>query len=187
MSLDVRSVALPDLLDSGCLSLVGMAGCGKSTLGRLLAARLGCAFIDTDRYIESYYGMPLEALLSHMGLDAFLRIEEHLVGMLGVRRAVVATGGSVVYGPKAVERLKLLGRVVFLEIGLPAFLARVGQGQGRGLARRPGQGLEDLFAERQPLYAAAADLVVRTDAEDPEQSALRILEWLATTRPLEDA
>jgi shikimate kinase len=159
-----------------------MAGSGKSTLGKLLAERLGCAFLDTDRYIESYYGLTLEELLAHMGLESFLRIEEHLVGMLGIRRAVIATGGSVVYGAKAVERLRLLGRVVFLKIGLPAFLARVGEGEGRGLARRSGQSLEDLFAERQPLYAAAADLVVPTDLDDPQDAAARILAWLTEGR-----
>ncbi|HBE94497.1 MAG TPA: shikimate kinase [Desulfovibrio sp.] len=160
-----------------CLSLVGMAGAGKSTLGRLLAGRLGWAHLDTDKLLEAYYGLPLQQLLDRVGLAAFLELEEHQVGALGVQRTVVSTGGSVVYSRRAVERLRLLGPVVFLEIGLPAFLDRVGRGEDRGLARAPGKSFEQLYLERQPLYLAAADFTVRTDEQDPEACARQILDW----------
>ncbi len=160
-----------------CLSLVGMAGAGKSTLGRLLAEGLGWAHLDTDKLLEAYYGLPLQQLLDRVGLASFLELEEHQVGVLGVQRAVVSTGGSVVYSPRAVERLRLLGPVVFLEIGLAAFLERVGRGDDRGLARAPGKSFEDLYYERQPLYLAAADFTVRTDQGDPASCARTILDW----------
>lgn len=157
-----------------CVSLIGMAGAGKSTLGRMLAERLDWASLDTDSLIEATYGMPLQQVLDGLGLDEFLRAEEALVSMLSVRRTVISTGGSVVYGPKAVERLKLLGPVVFLDIGLETFLKRVGGGEGRGLAIAPGKTREDLFAERQPLYRAAADHTIRTD-EGTRQDCLERL------------
>ena len=160
-----------------CLSLVGMAGAGKSTLGRLLAGRLGWAHLDTDKLLEAYYGLPLQQLLDRVGLAAFLEREEHQVGALGVQRTVVSTGGSVVYSRRAVERLRLLGPVVFLEIGLPTFLARVGSGDDRGLAKAPDKSFEQLYFERQPLYMAAADFTVRTDEQDPEACARQILDW----------
>lgn len=178
MHAPLPDTAFPRLEPTGCLSLIGMAGAGKSTLGRLLAEKLGWAHLDTDRLIEAYYGLPLQELLDGLGRPAFMRAEETLVSMLGVRRAVISTGGSVIYGPAAVERLKLLGPVVFLKIGLPTFLRRVGDAGQRGLAIAPGLTREDLFLERQPLYQAAADFTLNTDANDRQASLKRLLAWL---------
>jgi len=166
------------LQETGCVSLIGMAGAGKSTLGRLLAERLGWAHLDTDRLIEAYYGVPLQDLLDGLGLADFLKAEETLVSMLGVRRAVISTGGSVVYGPAAMERLKLLGPVIFLEVSLPTFLGRVGNAGNRGLAIAPGLSREDLYRERQPLYRAAADFTLCTDTSDRMASLERLQAWL---------
>lgn len=155
-----------------------MAGAGKSTLGRLLAERLGWAHLDTDRLLEACYGLPLQELLDRLGLEAFLRAENALVAMLGVRRTVVSTGGSVIYGRQAMERLRLLGPVIHLDISMEGFLARVGGGNGRGLAIAPGRSREDLFHERQPLYQAAADFTLNTDSADQHASVTRLLAWL---------
>ncbi|QLA21698.1 homoserine kinase [Desulfolutivibrio sulfoxidireducens] len=172
--------------DEDCLSLVGMAGAGKSTLGRLVAERLGFAHLDTDRLIEATFGMPLQALLDARGLDEFLRLEEDVVSRLWLRRCVVSTGGSVVYGRRAVERLRRCGPVVFLEIDLSTFLARVGKAQDRGFARPGGKSLEEVFAERQPLYAAAADYRAQTGKMSPGRSAADIVRWMRA-RPAGDA
>ena len=130
---------LPRLWQQGAISLIGMAGAGKSTLGRMLAEKLGWAHVDTDRLIESYYGLPLQDVLDGLGLEEFLKVENSLVAMLNVRRAVISTGGSVVYGREAMERLHLLGPVVHLDISLQSFLKRVGDGSNRGLAIAPGR------------------------------------------------
>lgn len=169
----------PRLQETGCVSLIGMAGAGKSTLGRLLAEKLGWAHLDTDRLMEAYYGMDLQDLLDGLGLAAFLKAEETLVSLLGVRRAVISTGGSVVYGPAAVERLKLLGPVVHLSISLETFLRRVGNAGSRGLAMAPGLTREDLYHERQPLYLAAADFTLSTDRSDRKASLECLHAWLA--------
>jgi len=169
------------LWEQGCVSLIGMAAAGKSTLGRLLAEKLGWAHLDTDRMIEAYYGLPLQQVLDGMGLTKFLEAEETLVSMLGVRRAVISTGGSVVYGPKAMERLHLLGPVVHLDVSLESFKKRVGDGGNRGLAIAPGSTLEDLFHERQPLYEATADFTLSTDSPDHNASLERLYAWLMET------
>lgn len=161
---------------SGCLSLVGMAGAGKTTVGKLLARRLGWAHLDTDLVIESYYGLPLQVLHDDLGREEFLRVEEQLVSMLGLRRVVVSTGGSVIYGRRAVDRLRLLGGVVFLHIGLETFLDRVGSGRGRAFVMGPGQDMAGVYRERQALYRAAADITVSSDELDPEQCVSRIME-----------
>ena len=161
-----------------CVSLVGMAGAGKSTLGLLLAKRLGFAHLDTDKVIEAYYGRDLQDLLDLFGPERFLDAEEMVVRQLYLRRAVVSTGGSVIYRAGAVERLKALGPVVHLDIGREAFLERVGRAENRGFVRPGGRDLGDVYAERTPLYRAAADFCVSTDHGQPEECAGRILEWL---------
>lgn len=163
---------------SACISLIGMAGAGKSTLGRLLAHHLDWAFVDTDRLLEAYWGQPLQALYDNVGHSEFLHLESYQIRSLGLSRAVVATGGSVVYDPEAVNQLHLLGQIVFLRISLPTFLTRVGDAQGRALARPKGKTMEDLFTKRQPLYEAAADFTVDTDRFAPEECVRRILENL---------
>jgi shikimate kinase len=161
-----------------CITLVGMAGAGKSTLGRALAERLDWGQLDTDRHLEAYYGLPLQQILDRYGLKQFLRIEGHLVGQLALTRTIISTGGSVIYSPTAMARLKEMGPVVLLDINESTFLERVGDGDNRGLAIAPGVSLGDLYNERQPLYRAAADIVVRTDRSTPEACVDTILEHI---------
>ena len=159
-----------------CITLVGMAGAGKSTLGELLAKRLDWGRLDTDRYMESYYGISLQAIMDTYGLEEFLRIEERLVSELNLTRTIISTGGSVIYGEKAVARLKELGPVVMLDVDEATFVERVGDGENRGLAIAPGKSMRDLYNERQPLYRAAADITVGTDVSTPEECVDAILE-----------
>lgn len=178
MRADQQPLPLPRLWPQGCVSLIGMAGAGKSTLGRLLAEKLGWAHLDTDRLIEAYYGLPLQELLNGLGLQGFLEAENTLVSMLAVRRTIISTGGSVVYGQEAMARLQLLGPVVHLDITLESFLRRVGDGGNRGLAIAPGRTKEDLFLDRQPLYKAAASFTLSTDSSNLTDSLDRLHAWL---------
>ena len=161
-----------------CVSLVGMAGAGKSTLGRALAERLGWALVDTDRLMEAHWGASLQTLLDSFGLEGFLQAEEVVVAKLWLWRTVVATGGSVVYGPRAVRRLRELGPVVYLRVEVDTICERVQDARGRGLARRPGQSLEELYAEREPLYRQAADLILDMDDCSVERALERLYPWL---------
>lgn len=161
-----------------CVTLVGMAGAGKSTLGELLAERLRWGHLDTDRYLESYYAISLQEIMDTYGLKEFLRIEEGLVSELNLTRTIISTGGSVIYGSSAMERLKQLGPVVLLDIEEKTFLERVGHGENRGLAIAPGTTMRDLYIERQPLYRAAADIMVSTDAHTPEECVDMILKHI---------
>jgi len=171
----------PDPIPQPCITLVGMAGAGKSTLGEKLAERLSWGQLDTDRYMESYYAMPLQAIMDQYGLEKFLRIEEHLVSELNLTRTVISTGGSVIYSEKAVKQLKALGKIVLLDIDETTFIERVGDGENRGLAIGPGKSMSDLYNERQPLYRAAADIVVRTDQHTPEECVDQIIQAINLT------
>ena len=151
------------ITDEQCVSLIGIAGAGKSTLGKALAARLDWAHLDTDRLIEATLGQPLQIVMDERGLTGFLAVEEAVVSTLGVKRAVISTGGSVVYSRKAVERLKSLGPVIHLRIELDTFLGRVRDASGRAFVRPDGRSLADVYAEREPLYLKACDFHVCTD------------------------
>lgn len=166
--------------DSPCVTLIGMAGAGKTTVGLALAKHLGWAHADTDRLIEAHYGRPLQDIFDGFGRDEFIRAEEKLVAGLGLKRCVVSTGGSVVYGKTAIERLHELGRIVHLRVPADTVKQRVADAKGRGLAIAAGQTLDDLYAERLPLYEAAADLTLDCLGKTPEDCAEAIAEWLAS-------
>ena len=161
-----------------CISFVGIATAGKSTLAPMLAERRGWEWMDTDKLIESYYGRPLQEIVDEMGVPKFKECEERIVADLGASRCIIATGGSVVYGPKAVERLKLLGPVVYLEISPETFVERLEASAARGFCQPEGMTILDVYNERQPLYEGASDLAVRTDLSGPEDCIEQIVQWL---------
>ncbi len=155
-----------------------MAGAGKSTVGAALSRSLGWPQLDTDSLLEAYFGAPLQEIFHTLGYSAFLQAEEELTAGLNINRCIISTGGSVVYGERAVRRLKSLGPVVFLQASLALITARVDPGSHRGLAIRPGQTLEELYAERQPLYEAAADFSISIDGLGPDLVSGEILRRL---------
>ena len=96
--------------------LIGMPGAGKSTVGVVLAKRMGCRFMDSDLVIQERYGKLLHELISEHGVEGFWKIEEEVNASLEVTGTVIATGGSVIYGPKAMEHLRQIGQVVYLKL-----------------------------------------------------------------------
>lgn len=158
------------LSESSCVSLVGMAGSGKSTLGKLLAQAMGWAHVDTDQLLEAFYGAPLSELLKTLGLERFLEAEGRIAAGVKLNRSVISTGGSVVYSSDAVHRLRLLGPVVYLEIPKDVFLQRLGDEGQRAFVRPPGMSLEEVYDQRAPLYERAADFSLDTASAGPEAS-----------------
>ena len=143
-----------------CLSLVGMPGAGKSTLGPDLANALAKNFIDTDTCIEQQESFKLQQLLNmhgHLGLRA---IEETVIVNLTFHNQIIATGGSAIYSDTAMQHLKKFGPIIFLDVSPQELLARVNNIEDRGIARQAGQSFEDIYAERKPLYLRYADAVI---------------------------
>lgn len=158
--------------------LTGMPSCGKSTLGRMLAKELGYAFIDTDDVIIQRNGCPLKDILDNEGLDGFIRREEEAVCSVTAENTVIATGGSVVYSPKAMEHLKSLGRIVYLCLDYKEVERRLGDLHERGVAIAPGKTLRDLFDERTPLYNRYANLVVSIQSGNSIRQSVNTLKGL---------
>lgn len=144
--------------------LIGMPGAGKSTVGVVLAKRLGYGFIDSDLVIQEHTGMLLHQIMKEKGVDGFLKVENDVNASIKTDKSVIATGGSVIYGREAMAHLKRIGTVIYLKLGLASIEERLGDLKERGVAVRDGQTLEDLYAERVPCYEKYADITV--DCED---------------------
>ena len=157
------------------IALIGMPGAGKSTVGVLLAKQCALAFTDTDLLIQTGEGRRLEQIIRRIGIDGFCDLEARYLAGLAETSGVVATGGSVVYRPAGMARLKRLGPVVYLNVPPPVLAERLGDLDQRGVIRAPGQDLGDLHRERDPLYRRYADHVVDCDDLAPERVMGRIL------------
>ena len=140
--------------------LIGMPSCGKSTLGVLLAKRLGYRFIDSDLLIQEKAGKLLHEIISKEGNEGFIRIENDINQQITDQNAVIATGGSVIYGEEAMAHLKTLGKVIYLKITYEEMCRRLGDFSHRGVVMRHGNTLEEMYAERRPLYEKYADLTI---------------------------
>ncbi len=161
-----------------CISLIGMPGAGKTTIGKRLASRLKWPYIDSDHVIEAYYGHRLQDVVDETDKQEFIDIEAAIVRSLRIRRCVLGTGGSVVYSDAAMEFLSSQGCVVYLEVPLESLAERIATNPERGIAFAPGQTLEDLFKERTQLYEKWADIRCFNNAISPDDCVSWIVEHL---------
>ena len=158
--------------------LIGMPGSGKSTVGVILAKLLSRGFVDTDLMIQSDQGRSLQSIVDTEGFLALRDIEERLLLQLHCSSQVIATGGSAANSHPAMTRLKQDGIVVFLHADLETLHKRVRDFSKRGLAKSPGQFLDDLFRERLSLYMAWADITIDSCPLTHEEVCARIIEQI---------
>jgi shikimate kinase len=156
------------------VTLIGMPGSGKSTVGRLLARRYGLTFLDGDALIESGEGQRLEQLIQAHGRQGFLAIEARYLQNLRCEKTLIAPGGSAVYNEAAMQNLRRLGLVVYLDVSLAEIERRVGDLQKRGVVIAPGMTVADLHQERHALYVRYAHLCVPCGGDDPERTAQEV-------------
>lgn len=140
--------------------LIGMPGCGKTTLGTELSEKLGYGYIDSDSVIVAREGKRLNEIIAEVGREGFLDIEAKINSELCANRCVIATGGSVIYRDKAMQHLKTLGKIVYLQLPYEVIERRLGDLKKRGVALKDGFTLKDLYNERTPLYEKYADITV---------------------------
>lgn len=140
--------------------LIGMPGAGKSTVGVVLAKKLGYAFLDSDLVIQSREGKLLHEIIEEQGVERFWRIEEEANLSIDALRTVIATGGSVIYGARAMEHLRRSGVIVYLKLPCEEIARRLGDLSERGVTLQKGQTLESLYEERVPMYESYADITM---------------------------
>ena len=157
--------------------LIGMAGCGKSTVGVLLAKALGMSFLDTDLVIQRREGKKLQEIINGDGLEYFKRAEDAALLSVETDNTVIATGGSAVYYDDAMKHLKAGGKCVWLALPFDVIERRIRNIKTRGIAIAPGKTLRDVFEERQPLYERYADIRVDCagSAEDNVAEVIKAL------------
>ncbi len=158
--------------------LIGMPGVGKSTIGVILAKVLGYQFVDADLVIQEQEGKLLREIIEEVGTDGFIEVENRVNAGIEAENTIIATGGSVVYGKEAMEHLREIGTVVYLEVPYEILEKRLADIKGRGVVLRDGQTLHDLFLERTPLYEKYAHVQVSEKNLTVEQTVEKLIEKL---------
>jgi shikimate kinase len=159
------------------ITLIGMSGVGKSRIGRLLSKKLNYNFIDIDRLIETNYNKKLQELIDCIGDEKFLEVEEkEILSIKKTNNSVISPGGSAIYSDRAMNFLKSISTIVFLNASLQEIKARAGSFSKRGIVGLKEKGMEKLFEERLPFYKRYADITVNVEEFDPELIANMIIE-----------
>lgn len=155
--------------------LIGMPGCGKSTIGVLLAKALLMDFVDCDLIIQKEQGKGLNDIIKAEGLEGFKNIENRILSGLNFENSVIATGGSAVYGKEAMENLKKNSRTVYIKLSPKEIEGRIKNITTRGIAMKNGWDITDLYNERAPLYEKYADIIVDCTENTVEESVKAVI------------
>ena len=158
---------------------IGMPASGKSTVGVVVAKRLGYKFVDTDLVLQEVEKRLLKEIIAEEGNEGFLRIEDRVNAEIQEERAVISPGGSVVYCENAMRHYKETGMIVYLHTSYETINNRLHNAKNRGVVLKDGQTLKDLYEERSALFERYADLTISEEGRDLEETieeVLRVLE-----------
>ena len=158
--------------------LIGMPGCGKSTVGVILAKTLGIGFVDTDLIIQQREKRLLQEIIDSDGIEKFLDCEAEAVKSMECEHSVVATGGSVVFREDSMKHLKENGKIFFLNVSLDEIKNRLDNISTRGVAADKSQTIDDIFNQRYPLYKKYADFVLDLNDSNVEETVEKICNLL---------
>lgn len=154
--------------------LIGMPASGKSTVGVILAKVLGMDFIDADLVIQKKTGKLLSEIIAEKGVDGFIQTENEINAQIEAENAVIATGGSAVYGKEEMEHLGKDGIIFYLKVAFEELSERLGNIKERGVVVREGQTLKDLYDERVVLYEKYADATIDEQGKNVEQIVIDV-------------
>lgn len=154
---------------------IGMPAVGKSTVGVVLAKRLGYRFVDTDILIQEKEGKLLKEIIAEKGVKGFLEVEDRINASVEAERTVISPGGSIVYCEKAMKHYKEIGTVVYLKISYDIINRRLKNARNRGVVLRDGQTFRDLYEERTALFEKYADVTVCEDGFNLEETLDKVM------------
>ena len=159
------------------ISFIGMAGCGKTSIGRLLAKKHGISFIDTDHLIEKRLDKSLQDIKDEKGYMYLREIEQEIVLAIDTSIQIISTGGSVIYSEKAVAHLKQISSLVFIDTPYELIKERIGDASDRGFSVPDGFSVKKAFDERMPMYQKHQDFTV--DGANSVDYIIKIIEqWI---------
>ena len=159
------------------ISLVGMAGAGKSSIGKQLADHLGFSFTDSDLLIEAEHKESLQRVLDKFGKENFLKIEEKVLMSIEFNNTVLATGGSAIFSQLAMDYLRSRSSIIFIKVPYNKIVERVSNFSERGVLKTSDQTIQEAFVERQSLYKNFSDYEVANDASQ-EKCLKKILDLI---------
>lgn len=162
-------------MKSESIILIGMAGVGKSTIGRSLAKALGFDFIDLDDYIAEKEGRTLQEIIDAEGEEAFLQIEKRRVHEIDLARRVVAPGGSIIYHSDLMEYLKKRSTLVYLEDSFENIAGKLTDASARGIVGLKNKSLRQIYDERRPLYLKYTDITLNCQGKSRGQIVREIV------------
>ncbi len=164
------------------MTLIGMPGAGKSTIGIILAKYMSLGFIDTDVLIQINQQKSLQEIISESDYLNLRKIEEEEILKINIQNHVIATGGSAVYSRSAMSHLRDISMIIFLKVEYEEIKKRIRNFKSRGIAKHKDQTFRDLFNERQILYHKYAELVIDCNDLDQEEIAEIILSKVLISR-----
>lgn len=164
------------------LIFIGMPAVGKSTVGIVVAKRLGMNFIDTDLLIQEQEHKLLREIIAEVGEDGFLKIENQVNSEVNAENAVISPGGSVVYCEEAMEHFKKIGMIVYLKASYQTIKKRIRNPKKRGVVLREGQTFKDLYEERAVLFEKYADITIDEDGCEIEDTIENVLKEVENYR-----
>ena len=169
-----------DKMKKNNIILIGMPGCGKSTLGVVLAKMLCRDFLDLDLLIQKKIGMTLQDYIDKNGVDAFLELEADIAESFECENTVLATGGSAVIKERAANHLVSLGTTVYISVPLADIEKRITDLSSRGVAMSRGETLGDVYERRVPIYEKYADIKVDIKDKTIAESCAMLCEIIKT-------
>lgn len=162
------------------ITLIGMPGSGKSTIGVVLAKTCGMQYVDTDILIQNREGRLLQDIIDESGNDYFREIERTVLNEIKPEGLIVSTGGSAIYYDDAMNSLRESGKVIFLDVPLDILLKRLHNITTRGITMAKGETIESLFTERVPLYNKYSDIKIDCVNKNVEEIVSDIIHELHT-------
>ena len=158
--------------------LIGMPAVGKSTVGVVVAKRLGYRFLDTDILIQEETGKLLREIIAEQGIEGFLKVEDAINSKVNVKKTVVSPGGSVVYCENPMKHYKETGKIQYLKVSYETISKRLRNAKKRGVVLKEGQTLKDLDDERVKLFEKYADITVVEDGYSLEETIDNVMDAL---------
>ncbi len=158
--------------------LIGMPASGKSTVGVVVAKRLGYDFVDTDLLIQKKENRLLKEIIDDVGNEGFLEIENRVNCEVQAEHTVISPGGSVVYCTEAMKHYKEIGTIIYLQVSYETINERISNAKNRGVVLKDGQTLRDLYEERIVLFEKYADYVVSEEGLSLEETIDAVMEIL---------
>lgn len=159
--------------------LIGMPGSGKSTVGKLLSEQTGFPFLDTDELIESGESQRLIEIISEHSAEGFRKIESAYVQSIQSAGSIISTGGSVCYSNEAMQHLRSLGTILWLDVSSEVLEQRISDAFDRGVLIEPGTSLAELYKSRYALYEKYAQIKIDASQLTPQEVVSQICQQLA--------